>query len=79
MKRSWSSATTRARPRWPAIGPTSTSRSRSTATTGIILRLVESIGGTITRHAEVVELAPDAPMPPSAFTFVFPTGTTMLY
>ena len=47
--------------------------------TGIILRLVESIGGAITRHAEVVELAPDAPMPPSAFYFVFPTGTTMLY
>jgi len=47
--------------------------------TGIILRLVESIGGAMTRHAEVVELTPDGPMPPSAFTFVFPTGTTMLY
>ena len=47
--------------------------------TGVILRLVESIGGAITRHAEVVELAPDAPLPPSAFNFVFPTGTTMLY
>jgi hypothetical protein len=47
--------------------------------TGIILRLVESIGGAITRHAEVAELTPDGPMPPSAFTFVFPTGTTMLY
>lgn len=47
--------------------------------TGVILRLVESIGGTMTRHAEVVDLAPDAPLPPSTFQFVFPTGTTMLY
>ena len=47
--------------------------------TGVILRLVESIGGIETRHAEVVELQPDVPLPPSAFAFVFPTGTTMLY
>jgi hypothetical protein len=47
--------------------------------TGVILRLVESIGGTITRDAEVVELLPDASLPPAAFDFVFPTGTTMLY
>ena len=47
--------------------------------TGVILRLVETIGGTITRHAEVTELQPDAPLPPTAFDFVFPTGTTMLY
>jgi outer membrane lipoprotein-sorting protein len=47
--------------------------------TGVILRLVESIGGVATRDAEVVELKPDAPLPPSAFVFVFPTGTTMLY
>jgi hypothetical protein len=47
--------------------------------TGLILRLVESIGGTVTRHAEVVDLTPDASLPPSAFEFVFPTGTTMLY
>lgn len=46
---------------------------------GAILRLVESIGGIVTRHAEVVEFAPDAPLPPSAFAFVFPSGTTMLY
>ena len=32
-----------------------------------------------TRHAEVKDLGPDAPLPPSAFDFVFPTGTTMLY
>jgi outer membrane lipoprotein-sorting protein len=47
--------------------------------TGLILRLVETIGGSITRDAEVTEVAPDAPLPPSAFDFVFPTGTTMLY
>jgi hypothetical protein len=47
--------------------------------TGVILRLVESIGGIVTRDAEVVELSPDAPLAASAFAFVFPTGTTMLY
>lgn len=47
--------------------------------TGAILRLIESIGGQVTRHAEASEFAPDAPLPPSAFEFVFPTGTTMLY
>ena len=34
---------------------------------------------TSRRDAEVVRLDPDAPLPPSAFEFVFPTGTTMLY
>jgi hypothetical protein len=47
--------------------------------TGVILRLVESIGGVVTRHAEVTEIAPDAPLAPNTFQFVFPTGTTMLY
>ena len=47
--------------------------------TGVILRLVESIGGDVTRDAEVVELSPDVPLPPAAFYFAFPTGTTMLY
>ncbi len=46
---------------------------------GIIVRLVETIGGVATREAEATEVAPDAPLPPSAFEFVFPTGTTMLY
>lgn len=46
---------------------------------GIILRLVETIGGEATRVAEVSDLGPDAPLPPTAFDFVFPTGTTMLY
>lgn len=47
--------------------------------TGVILRLVETIGGVTTRDAVVDDLSPDAVLPPSAFTFVFPTGTTMLY
>jgi hypothetical protein len=47
--------------------------------TGVIVRLIETIGGLVARHAEVTELAPDAPLPPSAFEFTFPTGTTMLY
>lgn len=46
---------------------------------GIIVRLAESIGGETTRVAEVTELWPDAAIPPSAFDFAFPTGTTMLY
>jgi hypothetical protein len=46
---------------------------------GVVLRLVESIGDETTRRAEVAHLAPDAPLPPAAFDFAFPTGTTMLY
>ena len=46
---------------------------------GVILRLVESIGATVTRDAQVTEYEPDAPLPPNAFEFGFPTGTTMLY
>jgi len=47
--------------------------------TGIITRLIESIGGEVTRLAEVVDLGPDAPLPPTAFEFSFPSGTTMLF
>jgi outer membrane lipoprotein-sorting protein len=47
--------------------------------TGVILRLVETIGGLTTRQADVVDLVPDAPLPPRSFDFVFPTGTTLLY
>jgi outer membrane lipoprotein-sorting protein len=47
--------------------------------TGVILRFTESIGGRMTRDAEVIDFAPDTALPPSAFEFVFPTGTTMLY
>ncbi|MEX1171153.1 MAG: hypothetical protein WEG56_00950, partial [Chloroflexota bacterium] len=47
--------------------------------TGVILRLIETIGGNVTRHADVTDLEPDASLPPSAFDFEFPTATTMLY
>lgn len=47
--------------------------------TGVILRFSEAIGGQATREAEVVDFVPDAALPPSAFQFVFPTGTTMLF
>ena len=46
---------------------------------GVMVRLVESIGGTVTRHAEVTSLQPDAPLPPSAFDFAFPSDTTFIY
>ena len=46
---------------------------------GVILRLEESIGGQVTRDAQVIEYAPDSPLSPNAFDFVFPTGTTMLF
>jgi hypothetical protein len=46
---------------------------------GVILRLEESIGGTVTRDARVTEYEPDAPLGPNTFDFTFPTGTTMLY
>jgi hypothetical protein len=47
--------------------------------TGVILRLIESMGGVVTRLTTVIEIAPDAPLAPSTFQFVFPAGTTMLY
>ena len=48
-------------------------------TDGIILRVVETIGGSVTRRAEVVEYAPDAPLPATAFDLTYPPETTMLY
>lgn len=49
------------------------------AATGIVTRLVESMGGTWTRWAEVVRLEPDAVLPPTAFDFEFPDGATIIY
>ena len=46
---------------------------------GLILRLVESVGGEATRDAEVVHVDPDAALPPTTFDFEFPEGTTLLY
>ncbi len=49
------------------------------AATGIVTRLVESIGGSWTRWAEVVRLELDALLPPGAFDLEFPEGTTIIY
>ncbi|MDQ6795413.1 MAG: hypothetical protein M3067_11470 [Chloroflexota bacterium] len=46
---------------------------------GAILRLVETIGGDVTRQAVAVAFEPDAALPPATFDFHFPAGTTMLY
>jgi hypothetical protein len=46
---------------------------------GVISRLVESIGGDVTREAIVTSLEPDASLPPGTFDFEFPDGTTMLF
>jgi hypothetical protein len=46
---------------------------------GVITRLVETIGGDVTREAEVTALDPDATLAPTQFDFQFPDGTTMLY
>jgi outer membrane lipoprotein-sorting protein len=46
---------------------------------GIITRLVETMGGAVTREAVVTSLEPDVSLPPSAFEFEFPDGTTMLF
>ena len=55
-------------------------RSRSTARRASSSASIETIGGIVTRDAEVTELrARTSRSPPTAFDFVFPTGTTMLY
>lgn len=46
---------------------------------GLIARLVESVDGLVTRHAEATVIQPDAPLPPSTFAFEFPAGTTFVY
>lgn len=46
---------------------------------GVILRLEESIGGRVTRDAQVTSYLPDAPIPPSALEFRFPPDTTFIY
>lgn len=47
--------------------------------TGLITRLVETIGGQVTRDATVTVLEPDTALPPNAFDFEFPAGTKTLY
>ena len=78
-RRSFSNATTRAPSRSQPTDPDFHISIAVDRQPGVILRLVESIGGETTRHAEVTDLGPDAPLPPAAFDFLFPTGTTMLY
>ncbi|HEY7591081.1 MAG TPA: hypothetical protein VH723_08810 [Candidatus Limnocylindrales bacterium] len=46
---------------------------------GVILRLVETIAGDVTREARVVAYEADPPLPDSIFTFEFPEGTSILY
>ena len=46
---------------------------------GVILRLIETIGGDLTREAVATSYQPDASLPPSIFDFEFPAATTMLY
>jgi hypothetical protein len=46
---------------------------------GVIIRLVESIGGEVTRDAAVTALEPDAILAPGTFDFEFPAGTAFLY
>jgi outer membrane lipoprotein-sorting protein len=46
---------------------------------GVILRLEESIGGQVTRDAAVTAYQPNAPLPPNAFEFAFPSDTTFIY
>jgi hypothetical protein len=47
--------------------------------TGVMSRLVESIGGAVTRDATAVVLEADGPLLPTAFDFEFPPDTTTIY
>ena len=46
---------------------------------GFIPRLIESVGGEMTRDAAVIHVDPDAALPGTTFEFEFPEGTTLLY
>jgi len=47
--------------------------------TGLLSRLVESFGGTVTRWVEATELAPDASIPESAFAVAVPGDASSIY
>ena len=47
--------------------------------TGVVIRLVETIAGLVTRMATATTLGPDVALPPSAVVFTFPAGTTLIY
>jgi hypothetical protein len=46
---------------------------------GVILRLIETIAGEVTRHAEATVYDPGARIQDGSFDFEFPPGATMLY
>jgi outer membrane lipoprotein-sorting protein len=46
---------------------------------GVILRLEETIAGSVTRDAIVTSYTPNATLPATAFSFTFPSDTTFLY
>jgi hypothetical protein len=47
--------------------------------TGVIVRLVETIAGDVTRDGQVTSLLPDAALSPAVFAFSFPSGATLIY
>jgi hypothetical protein len=47
--------------------------------TGLLSRLEESFGGTVTRRVEATELAPDASIPESAFAIAVPADAASIY
>ncbi len=47
--------------------------------TGLIVRLVETIAGEVTRDAQVMSLLPNAALSAATFVFVFPSGATLIY
>ncbi len=47
--------------------------------TGLLLLLVESFGGTVTRRVEATELTPDAAIPDSAFAVAVPEDASSIY
>jgi len=46
---------------------------------GVILRLEESIGETVTRDAVATTYQPNADLGPGALDFTFPSDTTFIY
>ncbi len=46
---------------------------------GLVLRLVEAIGGAVTRHAEATVVEPDAPIPDAAFELSVPPEANRIY
>jgi hypothetical protein len=47
--------------------------------TGLVVRLVQSMGDVVTREAVATALEPDAILAPGTFDFEFPAGTNSIY